>query len=461
MASHVSVSGVYPHLSVSADMRPRRSECGIGAVVPWADRLWFITYPAHKAGTGSGHGLYEVTPELELIRRPESIVATNANRLVHTPSGQLVLGAHLIDGERFVRTFDLRDHRLTATMTHLRDPENWVYFLTMEGLLLEGNLHNLSVRQVADLNRELGIPAGAGTHFKGGATSGGKVYVANNTYDAGDERGEPTGGRLACWDGTTWETLAETAFCDVVARRPGGHSPDAELFANGWDRASALLKVRAGGEWRTYRLPKGSHAYDHMWYTEWPRIREVETERLLMDMHGLFYELPPAAYGGRIWGVKPVCQHLRMIPDFCSWRGMLVLAGNQVTALAGNELYVGEPHSNLWFGKVDDLWQFGRPQGWGGPWRQTVVAAGAPSDPFLMTGFPNKTLHLHCHQAEGPVTFAIEVDAIGDGTWGLYDELRVAAGKYLWHAFPPGFGAHWVRLTANAACTATAQFHYA
>ena len=37
---------------------------------------------------------------------------------------------------------------------------------------------------------------------------------------------------------------------------------------------------------QTYRLPKASHTYDHLWTTEWPRIREVETERYLMDMHG-------------------------------------------------------------------------------------------------------------------------------------------------------------------------------
>jgi hypothetical protein len=43
-----------------------------------------------------------------------------------------------------------------------------------------------------------------------------------------------------------------------------------------------------------------------------------------MDMHGLFYELPTLAYGGAMWGIKPISQHLRMVPDFASWRGMLV-----------------------------------------------------------------------------------------------------------------------------------------
>ena len=57
-----------------------------------------------------------------------------------------------------------------------------------------------------------------------------------------------------------------------------------------------------------------------------------------MDMHGMFYELSPLGWGGSTWGVKPVAQHLRIIPDFCSWRGMLVLGGNQVTPHTGKPI---------------------------------------------------------------------------------------------------------------------------
>ena len=247
--------------------------------------------------------------------------------------------------------------------------------------------------------------------------------------------------------------LEETAFCEVTGRPSPAH---ATVLATGWDRASVLLKVFAAGRWERYRLPVGSHCYEHMWYTEWPRIREVETERLLMDMHGLFYELPPLAYSGRVWGIKPVCQHLRMVPDFCTWRGMLVLAGDQVTAVGGN-LEAGEPQSNLWFGKTDDLWSFGKPQGWGGPWRETKVAANQPSDPFLMTGFDKKCLHL---ASAADTTFIVEIDFLGDGAWRPYAELTCRASGYLHHEFPQGFSAHWVRLVPREACVATSQFVY-
>ena len=53
-AGPVCISGVYPHLAafnsvVKDDGQTYGSggECGIGAVVPWAGKLWVITYPPH------------------------------------------------------------------------------------------------------------------------------------------------------------------------------------------------------------------------------------------------------------------------------------------------------------------------------------------------------------------------------------------------------------------------------
>ena len=48
-------SGVYPHLA----WFNTGNECGTGAVVPWADRLWVITYSPHKP-LGSDDKLYEI-----------------------------------------------------------------------------------------------------------------------------------------------------------------------------------------------------------------------------------------------------------------------------------------------------------------------------------------------------------------------------------------------------------------
>ena len=113
----------------------------------------------------------------------------------------------------------------------------------------------------------------------------------------------------------------------------------------------------------------------------------------------------------------------------------------------------------LWFGKTDDLWRLGKPVGCGGPWRETAVQAGAPSDPFLMTNFDHKTLSLS-HTAADRVTFTVEVDFLATGTWHEYGNFVVDPGGMSRHEFPAGYAAHWIRLRANRACTATAQLTY-
>ncbi|MGQ9651571.1 MAG: hypothetical protein ACUVXJ_15800, partial [Phycisphaerae bacterium] len=49
------ISGVIPRLGVSAGLKGPRSESGIGALMPWAGRLWFITYTSHTSTAGSGY----------------------------------------------------------------------------------------------------------------------------------------------------------------------------------------------------------------------------------------------------------------------------------------------------------------------------------------------------------------------------------------------------------------------
>ena len=49
------ISGVHPHLA----MANAEGECGIGAVVPWAGRLWVITYGPHLPN-GSSDRLWEI-----------------------------------------------------------------------------------------------------------------------------------------------------------------------------------------------------------------------------------------------------------------------------------------------------------------------------------------------------------------------------------------------------------------
>ena len=74
---------------------------------------------------------------MEIRKRPESVVGTYANRFLHGPTNQLIIGPHIIDHNGNVRTIEgVINHRLAATMAHLTDPANKVYFLAMEGQFL-------------------------------------------------------------------------------------------------------------------------------------------------------------------------------------------------------------------------------------------------------------------------------------------------------------------------------------
>ena len=108
-----------------------------------------------------------------------------------------------------------------------------------------------------------------------------------------------------------------------------------------------------------------------------------------------------------------------------------------------NEWAVGESQSNFWFGHVEDLWSWGKPKGWGGPWWKTKVKAGEASSPYLMTGFDKKVQHIKSESGT-KVRVRVEIDFIGNQSWCFYLNLTVDANGYAHHVFPVGFSAHWV-----------------
>ncbi len=455
-----SFSGVVPGLAQVADLGPPRSEIGVGGLMPWAGCLYVLNYNSHKERSGRGVSLRRIRADMTMEVVPETlgVDGTYTNRFVHYPSNQLVIGPHVIDAAHRIRTVaELRPLRVCGTTWHLADPGNLVYVLCMEGELFELNVRTLACRQVGDLQREMGTLGEGQVHFKDCYCQFGRLVICSNEYHEPDWKGEQARGRLAEYDGRSWTILERRPFTALGGRGSFGGT----IFATGWDRASALMNVFTDADktWRTYRLPKASHCFDHKWQTEWPRIREVEHERLLVDHHGMFYELSPWAYGNRVWGVRPVSTHLWVHGDFCSWRGMLVLGADNASPSHGLSPTTAEPQSGLWFGKTDDLWQHGKPCGWGGPWWDTPVAAGVPSDPYLMTGFEHKCIHL-AHESDREVTFTVEVDFKGCGDYRPGHSFRVPAGGYVHHTFPTGFSAHWLRVVADADCVATAQLFY-
>src|SRR5215207_6208335 len=143
----LQVSGIYPHLAVFNDTGSvQDNECGIGAVVPWAGKLWLITYPPHRR-TGSADKLYELDARMQMTIRPESVGGTHAGRMIHWESQQLIIGPYFIDASGRVRAVDQAKGlaaRITAVARHLTDPANKVYLFDMEGPVWEVDVHTLA-----------------------------------------------------------------------------------------------------------------------------------------------------------------------------------------------------------------------------------------------------------------------------------------------------------------------------
>ncbi len=460
----LSISGIHPDLTAFSE----NGEVGIGAVVPWADRLWFLTYPPHQRHGGDDK-LYTVDAGFKLTIRPESVGGTHAARMIHRESNQLLIGPYVISADGKVRSFDVKKAlpgRLTAIARHLTDPAHKVYYVDMEGPIWEADVYTLETRKLF----EKPVP---GWHSKGAYTAQGRLVVSNNgeSPSMGDldkakitadlkAKDPEDAGVLGEWDGKEWHIVARRQFVDVTG--PGGiygnAKDDDPLWSIGWDKRSVILKLLDGGVWSTYRLPKATHTYDpkHGWYTEWPRIRQVTDGRWMLDMHGMFFDFPQAFRAAKTGGIRPIASHLRYVPDFCQWGDKLVLAADD-TSIMQNPM-AGISQSNLWFGKVGDLSKWGPGAGWGGPWVLDMVKAGEASEPFLVAGFAQRVLHLS-HDADAPVKFTIEIDAAGDGKWKVAQTVEVPAKGYVCHTLPKDLAAEWLRITADRACTATAFFH--
>ena len=87
----LNISGIYPHLAYYNN----EGECGTGAVVPWAGRLWVVTYGPHLP-MGSSDKLYEITEDLQIVTRPESVGGTPADRMIHREMNKKVFHQALL-----------------------------------------------------------------------------------------------------------------------------------------------------------------------------------------------------------------------------------------------------------------------------------------------------------------------------------------------------------------------------
>ena len=480
------VSGVYPHLT----LHNLQGECGTGAVVPWAGRLWVVTYGEHFPD-GSSDRLWEIDSALRINARPESVGGTPANRMIHRETNQLLIGPYVIAADGAVRVIppSVMRGRLTGNARHLTAPAEKVYYATMEEGLYEVDLSSLEVRElIADGNPPKGgatvkaaHPAGRvrsqlpGYHGKGLYSGQGRVIYANNGENHPRVGVDPTipSGALAEWRGEgDWSMVRRAQFTEVTG--PGGLEGNSEMekdpvWSVGWDAKSLLLMALHEGKWTSYRLPKPSHSYDgsHGWNTEWPRIRDIGESDLLMTMHGAFWRFPRDFKPGATGGIAPRSAYLRVVGDFARWGDRVVLgcddhAKKEFLNKRPLKAHAGSPlvsHSNLWFMEPARLDQLGPVVARGAAWLGEDVAAGAVSDPFLVGGFETRSLVL-AHAGAETARFAVEFDAEGDGSWRAWREIEVAPGAAAFLDIPRDLRVTWVRVGAPGGATgATAHFH--
>ena len=482
-------SGIYPELAYFNN----EGECGTGAVVPWADRLWVITYGPHLP-YGSSDKLYEITPDLQQIVRPESVGGTPANRMIHKESNQLIIGPYLIGAEREVRIIPpkLMPGRLTGNARHLTDPANKIYYATMEDGLYEVDVRTLAVKglikeimnkpkpgQTAEVSPATITSTLAGYHGKGLYSGQGLVILANNGERSPKALLDPTivSGGLGSFNGEgNWSLIRRNQFTEVTG--PGGLTGNANpakdpIWTVGWDFRSVILMVMEDGKWTSYRLPKGSHSYDgaHGWNTEWPRIRDIGEEgSRLMTMHGLFWKFPADFSSKHSAGLAPRSAYLKVIGDFTRWQDRLVFGCDDTAkseflnkrpakgALAGP----GQSQSNLWFTALDAPDKLGPAIGRGSVWVDEPIQAGDPSDPFLLAGFAKRAVQLQ-HDGAAATKFTLEIDAQGDGQWKAWREVALKADEATrWVEIPADVPGAWIRAKADRdIAKASVTFQYA
>lgn len=474
-AEPVQISGIYPHLTMFND----ENECGTGAVVPWANRLWVITYAPH-APKGSSDKLYEVTPNLTQIIRPESIGGTPANRMIHKESGQLFIGPYAIDSKRNVRAipYTAMFGRHTGNAIHLTDPSGKIMFATMEEGIYEVDVKTLKPTELWGDEQNKKSPRKAnlpGYHGKG-FYSGQGVYVYSNNGEHGNaamKRPEIPSGVLAEWDGQSdaWKIVRRNQFTEVTG--PGGIQGNSNpaidpIWAMGWDFRSLILGVRMPNKgWTFYRLPKGSHSYDgaHGWNTEWPRIRDIGEDNYLMTMHGTFWHFPKTFTPENSAGITPRSNYLKVIGDFCRWNDQIVFGCDDTAKAeflnkrkAKGHIAAPQSQSNLWFVEPDKIDHIGPIIGRGAVWENDFVKANKASDPYLFSGYDLRNLHLHTRKS---ATITIEVDIKGDGSWTTLRKVTVPDSGYLHVPFTAEEKGTWIRLTSDRDLTgATAVFSY-
>ena len=489
VGQHKSFSGIYPNLA----MYNNEGECGTGAVVPWNNNLYVITYGPHLP-IGSSDKLYIIDDKKNVIVYDKSVGGTPANRMIHESSNNLFIGPYIINNNGEITVIDpkIMPGRLTGMAKHLTDPENKIYYATMEEGFYEYDLNSNKVTELfTDVNlksdsylKQLPDWTGKtqnfanlfGVHGKGSYTGQG-VLVYSNNGEAGGlalKQYDIPSGSLSEWDGKTWKLVRRNQFVEVTG--PGGihgnKNSEDPIWATGWDHRSVIVAVRDYGKgWSFYRLPRTSRSYDgaHGWNTEWPRIREIGdgSDGYLMTMHGMFWNFPKSFSSKSAKGIRPRSAYLKVIGDFARWNNQLVFGCDDSAQkeflnkrkVKGTLEGAGQSNSNLWFINENQLDSLGPTTAEGAVWINEDVKENLTSEAFLLAGWEKRNVWLKNHNGSSS-KFTLEIDKNGDNKWSVYKVISVPANGSLQEIIPSNIQGEWIRVKVDQAGKYSALFSY-
>ncbi|HKZ37481.1 MAG TPA: hypothetical protein VJ184_07530, partial [Chryseolinea sp.] len=370
---------------------------------------------------------------------------------------------------------------------HITDPVNKIIIGTMEEGFYEVDVKDLKTtmlyqdtnlkkqeHRVTGVNPNSGLLPGA--HGKG-LYSGQGVMVFSNNGEATKEALEKfdvEAGALAEWNGKDWIVVRRNQFVEVTG--PGGINGNPNItdpiWATGWDHKSVLLAVRDNGSWSFFRLPKASHSYDgaHGWNTEWPRIRNVGTNKdpdYLMTMHGMFWKFPGSFTSKNTVGIRPRSAYLKVIGDYTRWDNKLVFGCDDSAQreflnkrkAKGNIEGPGQSNSNLWFTPLDQPDKLGPNTAEGAVWLSENIVANKPSEPFLFAGWQKRMAWI-LNEGSQKVNFKFEVDRDGNGTWQSVKTVHTEPGQSQRVIFSEKEKGEWIRVTVDKLTKSTVHFSY-
>lgn len=457
----------------STSTATNRSEVGIGALMPWNDRLYYLTYLAdYNVGRGGVLGCIDENGGDTVLDTHNSC---HTGRLVHYETNQLCMGEYLIASDGTVRKVAiLAQQRVSAWARHLTAPLTKAYAASMgsssnPALLWEVDLVTGIGTQVANISTGIGITT---AHVKSmwtaysNADLTGSPYANTRLLIASNVQYTPasaaTSGVLATWDGTTFVTRDTRSFIEIAGNYDIGSG--GIVFSLGMDHKSPFLLLPStslGGTYRRFRFPAGTNTQDYYITQEWMRIRPVQTERLFMNAYGTWFQLSPwlrsaNAAGTQNFGspdthyplLEPVGRYIDTITDFAVFNGKLAIGTNNQSEHRGYWPTAGQSQSCIKFVDIDDISKR-KPVGKGYVWYKESLTAATASDPMLCRGYDRKTLHIKNGSASA---LNVAINLIDYSDLHIHSTVAVAAGALVTVDLS-GTDAEWLSLTPDASVT--------